>query len=306
MKKTLCIILLIFMTLFAGCNTNSDNKQVVETANTNGYPQKITDTYKREITLPKEPSRVISLAPNITEIIFSLGKQEKLVGRTDYCDYPESVNNIPSVGTMKEPNIEKIAQLNPDLIIASTHFQKETLKKLEDLKINTVVFYGEENFEGAYETIRNVGNILGAKEKAEQIVLEMEEKVKDVTQRVKGKGQPSVYYVVSYGNYGDYTAGKDTFIGKMIEMAGGKNAADDAKGWKYSIEKLVEKNPDILICSKYFDSLNGIKNTTGYKELKAVKEGKLFEIDNNQLDRQGTRLADGLVDLAKIIHPEAF
>lgn len=306
MKKKLCLFLLVVMTLFTGCNANSENKQAVETSDSNGYPQKITDTYKREVTLPKEPSRVISLAPNITEIIYALGKQEKLVGRTDYCDYPESVKNVPSVGSMKEPNIEKIAQLNPDLIIASTHFQKETLKKLEELKINTVVFYGEENFEGAYETIRNIGKILGAQEKAEQTVSEMDKKVKDVMERVKGKGQPSVYYVVSYGKYGDYTAGKDTFIGQMIEMAGGKNAADDAQGWKYSVEKLVEKNPDMLICSKYFDTLNGIKSTAGYKDLKAVKEGRLYEIDNNPLDRQGTRLADGLVDLAKIIHPEAF
>jgi iron complex transport system substrate-binding protein len=105
---------------------------------------------------------------------------------------------------------------------------------------------------------------------------------------------------------GDFTAGKGTFIGKMIEMAGGKNAADDVEGWSYSLEKLVEKNPDIMICSMYYDTKKGIQSTNGYKDLDAVKNGKLFEIDNNLLDRQGPRLADGLVELAKIIHPESF
>jgi len=89
-------------------------------------------------------------------------------------------------------------------------------------------------------------------------------------------------------------------------MAGGKNAASDVTGWNYSLEKLVEKNPDILICSNKFNSKNGIKSTKGYKDLDAVKKNKLFEIDEDIISRQGPRLADGLEALAKIIHPEAF
>ena len=124
--------------------------------------------------------------------------------------------------------------------------------------------------------------------------------------KVKDQEKPSVYYVVGFGEYGDYTAGGDTFIGKMIEMAGGKNVAKEAEGWAYSLEKLVEQNPDILICSKHFDSKAGIELANGYKELSAVKEGRLYEIDNDLLDRPGTRLADGLEELARLIHPNVF
>ena len=134
----------------------------------------------------------------------------------------------------------------------------------------------------------------------------MKSKVNDVIEAVKDQPKPEIYYVVSYGEGGDYTATGETFISQIIEMAGGKNAADDAQGWKYNIEKLVEKDPDILICPKYFDSKQGIIQANGYKELTAVKEGRLFEIDNNMLDRQGPRIADGLEELAKILHPDQF
>ena len=92
----------------------------------------------------------------------------------------------------------------------------------------------------------------------------------------------------------------------MIAMSGGENVAQDADGWKYSLEKLIEKNPELIICSKYYDSKKGIEAANGYKDLDAVKNGKLVEIDNDLLDRQGPRSADGLLALAKLIHPELF
>lgn len=269
------------------------------------YPLTITDSDNRSIVIEKEPEKVISIAPNITETIYALGEEDKLVGRTDYCDYPEDVKNKASIGTLKTPNIEKIAELAPDIVIASTHFKPEVAKKLEELGIKVLVLYGEESFEGVYQTIEKTGLVLGAKERSEEVVSGMKKKVQEIQDKVKDKEKPSVYYVVSYGKE-QFTAGKDTFIGKMLEMAGAKNVADDVKGWNYSLEKLVEKNPQILICSKYFDSKNGIRNAEGYKALTAVKEDRLYEIDNNLLDRQGPRLAEGLYELGRIIHPEAF
>jgi iron complex transport system substrate-binding protein len=128
----------------------------------------------------------------------------------------------------------------------------------------------------------------------------------DITSKVKDAKKPTVYYVAGFGKSGDFTAGKNTFIGNMIEIAGGKNAADDAIGWKYSVEKLVEKDPDILICSKFYASKKGIEATTGYKDLNAVRNGKLLEVDDNIIVRQGPRLAEGLEAIAKLIHPELF
>lgn len=309
-RLLLWISIIIFTLSIAGCSqmqsSQSSEKPISTPANDNVYPLAIKDSYGREINIESEPQKIISIAPNITEIIYAIGKSSKLIGRSEYCDYPEDVKKIASVGAIEEPSIEKIVELKPDLVLVSTHFKKEVVQKLESMGIKIAAFYGDENFEGVYYTIEKVGTVLNAKDNANKLIEDMKAKVQNVADKVKDKPSPSVYYVLSYGKMGDFTAGKDTFIGKMIQMAGGKNAADDAEGWSYSLEKLVEKNPEILICSKYFNSKQGIESTNGYKDLAAVKNGKLYEIDNNMLDRQGPRLADGLIELAKIIHPEAF
>ncbi len=309
-RITVLILTVILVFSFVSCkstdNSGESSKTVATAEGKSTFPMTVTDSYDRQIVLDKEPERVISIGPNITEIIFALGKSDKMVGRSEYCDYPEEAKSIESVGAIEDPSIEKITELRPDLVIVSTHFKKEVVKKLEELGIKVASFYGQESFEGVYSTIEKVGMVLNAEENGEKLISEMKTKVQNVLDKVKDKARPSVYYVVSFGKMGDYTAGSDTFMGQMIEMAGGKNAADDVKGWSYSLEKLMEKNPDIMICSKYYDFKKGIEGTNGYKDLEAVKKGKLYEIDNNLLERQGVRLADGLTELAKIIHPEAF
>jgi iron complex transport system substrate-binding protein len=298
-------VILLSVSGCAGC-LQGKNYRIAPKQAAGWYPLQVTDSYRRQVTLTQAPRRIISLAPNITETLFVLGKGRLLVGRTDYCDYPAPARQVPSVGSLQSPNIEKIAQLQPDLVIASTHFQKDVLAKLEELGIKVVVLYGEESFDGVYDTIRQVGRIVNAPKKAGQVVTAMKQKVNWVTTQVKNRPQPKVYYVVAFGRTGDYTAGQDTFIAKMLTLAGGTNVAYDTKGWQYSLEQLVAQNPEIVICSKYFNSKAALRQATGYRDLPAVKAGRLFAIDSNLLDRQGPRLADGLVALARIIHPEVF
>ena len=266
----------------------------------------IIDSYDRTVTLEKPAERVVSVAPSITETIFALGKGDVLKGRTDYCDYPAEVSSIPSIGSLKDPDIEAIAAINPDIVIASTHFTEESLDKLTALSIPVVVLADQDSFEGVYKIIEDVAKLIGADSEAVAITGSMKETVATVLSKVKGKETPSVYYVIGFGEYGDYTAGGDTFINQIIEMAGGNNIASDINGWSFSLEQIVESDPDILVCSKYWNTKDSIMKTNGYKDLRAVKDGNLFEIDNNMLDRQGPRLADGLLSLAKIIHPDLF
>jgi iron complex transport system substrate-binding protein len=297
------LIIVVFVAFCGFASTKLGNTKTNATI----YPLKVVDSFKRTVTIDKEPQRIISVAPSISQIIFALGKGDKLVGRTDYCDYPAAVKNVSSIGELVNPNIEKIVELKPDIVIASDLMNKDAIAKLEALNIKVVIFYGEESFNGVYDTIAKIGNVLNANEKANNTITSMKYRVALVVNKAKAaKTKPSVYYVVSYGKMGDYAATKGTFIGNMIEMAGGVNAANDATGWKYSVEKLVEKNPDILICPKFYGYKDGIKTTPGYMDLKAVKSGKLLEIDNNLLDQQGPRLGEGLQMLAKLIHPELF
>ena len=307
-KKNKLISVLLIITLilsFSACSqqVKEDEKSVAPKAEDAVYPIKVIDSYNREITIESEPNRVISVAPSITETIFALGIGDKLVGRTDYCKYPEEVKNIESIGSLQQPNIEKIIDLKPDLVIASTHFKEDVLKKLEEVDIKIIVFYGEESFDGVYEVIEKIGRVFNKEDKAEDTISDIKNRVENVVNRVKSLEKKEVYYVVGFGEYGDFTAGGDTFIGSMIEMAGGKNAADDVKGWKYSLERLIEKDPDILICSMEEGTKEKLMETNGYKDLTAVKEGKVYEINKDLLELQGPRLVDGLETLAEIIHP---
>ena len=305
-KSIISIVLAVFVCfVFSACGNKTVNNTKKET-NAVVYPLKVVDSYNRTVTIEKEPKRIITIAPNIAEGIYALGKGGNLVGRSDYDDYPTETKKVPSVGGLLKPNIEKIVELKPDVVIASTHFDKDVIKKLENLNIKVLVLYGEENFTGVYDTMSKLGQVVNATEKSQSIITDMKKKVADITDKVKNAKKPTVYYVAGFGKSGDFTAGKDTFIGNMIEIAGGKNVADDVIGWKYSVEKLVEKNPDVLICSKFFETKKGIEATTGYKDLKAVKGGKLLEIDDNTVVRQGPRLAEGLEAMAKLIHPELF
>jgi len=283
-------------------NTDDSSETTVETF----YPLTITDSFGREVTIESEPMKVISLSPAVTEIVFALGRSDRLIARTDYCDYPHEVAEIESIGGLMDPSIERIAELEPDIVIAAAHFQKDTLEKLEEAGIKVVIVYGEESFEGAYFAIEEIGKILNAQEAASQIVAEMKATVEEVVQKVEGREKPTVYYVVGFGEWGDYTAGRDTFIGKLLEMAGAKNAADDVEGWSYSLEKLIEKNPDYIICSKNDNHREQLRAAENYKVLDAIANDRIYEIDKNKLERQGPRIAEGLKEIAEFLHPDAF
>lgn len=306
LKKYLAIITIVILSFtMVACNNSTDKKKSDESTSIT-YPLTMKDSFNREVTLDKEPERIISLSPSITETICELGKEDKLVGRTEFCNYPESIKKIETVGGLQDPSIEKIVELKPDLVIASAHFKEDVLKKLEALNIKVMVFYGPENFDGAYDTINNIATVLNAKTKGNEIVDGMKKKVEEVEKKVAGKDKIKAYYVVGYGQGGDFTAGGDTFIGQMIDMAGGENAAKDLKGWKFSLEKVVESNPDLFIVRKGGNDKAGLKEANGYKELKAIKEDKIYEIDDNIVNLQGPRLAQGLEEIAKILHPEVF
>ncbi|MBK1810436.1 ABC transporter substrate-binding protein [Clostridium sp. YIM B02505] len=297
-KLSIVIIALVFTLSLMAC-TKSESKSE------EGKVIKITDSYNREVSLDRVPQRVVTLSPGATETIFALKKESILVGRSDYDDYPAEVSKVENVGGLENPNIEKITELKPDLVIAGAHFSKEVLKKLEDLGIKVAVLYGEDNFDGAYKNVLDIAEVLGVKNDGQKIVDGMKKKVSEVEEKIKASKKIKLYYVVDFGKQ-DFTAGGDTFVGELIEKAGGDNIAKDVKGWNYNFEKIVENNPDVIILSDKYDAKKRFIQADRYKDLPAVKANKIFEIDDNMLVRQGPRQADGLEALAKILHPEAF
>lgn len=326
MKRIIGILMVIVLVVaFVGCgdSNNTKNNEVEvnnlssnqEANDTNesstdevvgNYPLTFVDSMEREVTIESEPQTVISLAPSVTETIFALGLGDKLVGRTDYCNYPLEALEVDSIGTLLDPNIEAIIALNPDLIIASSFFSEEVLAKLEEADLKVVILIAQESFDGVYDNIIQAGSIFDVKEKANEVVANMKSDVADTLSILDGAEKKTVYYVVGFGEYGDYTATGDTFIHDMLEMAGGSNIAADGVGWSYNLETIIEKDPEYIICSINWDTKSTIEATEGYMELTAVKEGKLVEIDQDLLSRQGPRLAEGLRAIAKLLHPDLF
>ena len=258
------------------------------------YPFTFTELDGTEVVIESEPEKIVSMGPNVTEILYALGAGDKLVGRTDYCTYPEEVSSVESIGTMYTPDIEKIVSLEPDVVLGSTHFDAEVEANIKEQGIVTAALYDESEYTGVYDIITKVGQIVNKNAEASEVT--------DILAAAETK--PTVYYVVGYGEYGDYTAGGDTFIGGLIEVAGGENIAKDVSGWSYDLESLVAADPEIIVIG------TGMKDDfvtqENYKDLTAVKEGKVYEIDNDLLELQGPRNSEGIKALAEIIHPELF
>lgn len=301
LKKVFILFSILVLGFFvAGCN---NEEEVVEQGN---YPITITDSMGEEVTIESEPETVVSLSPVITEIVAAVGSEDKLVGRTTYCDYPESVSSVDTIGDLMTVNVEKIVELNPDIVIGSAFIDENVKETIEGAGIQVVTVYSEESINGTYSDIETIGEILNESEEASNIVDGMKDKIADIEEKVSEASEmPKVYYVVAFGAGGEFTATGDTFISELITLAGGDNVAADGLNWSYSVEQIVEKNPEMIIYSDML-SKEELVVSNGFVDLQGVQDGEVYSINSSLIERTGPRLADGLEALAEIIHPELF
>ncbi|WP_430351116.1 ABC transporter substrate-binding protein [Thermoanaerobacterium thermosaccharolyticum] len=269
------------------------------------FPLKITDFMGRQVTIKKEPKRIVSLSPSTTELIYAIGAGKDVVGVTNYDNYPPEVKSVAKVGGYEGPNIEAILAQKPDIVFASNLSGKDQMETLQKSGIPVVVLEAQ-NINQIYDSIKILGEIIGNVEKGNEIINKMKDKIKEINYKVKDLPKVNVFYVVDTN--GNWTAGKGTFIDELITLAGGNNVASDANGWaQYSMEKLMQKNPDVIITSQHATNANNIKNMPGYKDTKAAKDGKIFIISNDDIiTKPSNRIVLGLEEIAKDLHPEAF
>lgn len=311
MKKLL--VFLLAMTLvfsMVGCGSSKEQKEAESTqgeVSQDGqtvYPYEAVDYKGNTYTIEKEPEKIISVAPSMTELLFELGAGDKLIGRSDYCDYPEEALEVESVGTLQTPDVEKIISLDPDLVIVTDMIDEQVVEKLSGVGVSVLTVSDVENLNQVYDMMTMVGAVINKNAEAEALVEDMKATISDVEEKVADLENPSVYYVVSYGEYGDSIPGGDTFMHGIITAAGGDNIGKDISGWTITLEEIIEKDPDIIILPTYYDG--AFQEADHYKDLTAVKEGKVYVIDSNMVDRQGYRNAEAVRTLAEIFHPEAF
>ncbi len=286
-------LLLGFVLLFAACGGHKEPTALNDT---------VTDDYGRTVVVPAQPQRVVSLSPAVTEIIYALGAQDILVGRTDFCEYPAEAQDIPSVGGISNLNVESIMSRNPDLVISGSMVGKKVTDQMDAMGIPMVCVIEKPHFEALYDNIAAIGRLVNKKSAADSLI----DNIKLVIEKLIAHNDnsqfstlnsqlPSVYYVVGFGASGNFTAGGNTFINDIIRMAGGRNIAEDIEGWSYSLEALVQEDPDYIIVRR--EDSAAFCGMKPYNRLSAVRNGHVIGIVSGTLDLQVPRNIDAILYL---------
>jgi iron complex transport system substrate-binding protein len=270
-----------------------------------GATRVVVDETGRKVTVPQHPERIISLAPSITETIYALGQQDKLVGDTNYCDYPAAATEKPHIGAVLNPGIEQIVALKPDLVIGSAEAnRRETADQLAHLGIP---LYGlsDKSVDDVLKSIRDLGVLLDSGPQANTLASSLEDRVQAVEHRVTGRPRPRVLFVTWYQPL--ITVGAHSFVADVIRRAGGQSISNDLPGeWpRLSLEAVLARHPDVILLPKshtYTPSLDEFKTLPGWRELAAVKAGRLYFISDT-IVRPCPRLVDSLEEVAAILHP---
>ncbi|MBM7701987.1 ABC transporter substrate-binding protein [Metabacillus iocasae] len=321
MKKwLLSLIAALLLFSLAACGnqdqTNESNKKEEgqEELVQDGFPLTLKDARDKEVTLEKEPKQIISLMPSNTEILFELGLNEEIAGVTNFDNYPEEATKKEKVGDMNV-NTEKVISLNPDLVLAhasSMGASPEAFQQIENAGIPLFVVKDATNFESVYETISNIGTLTGQIEEADQLIKAMKDEVEAISvkgQAIAKEDQKSVWVEVSPAP-DIYTTGKGTFMDEMLSLIGAKNVADSEDGWvQISEEKAVQFNPDVIITTYGYYTENAteqVMNRPAWKDVTAVKEKAVVDVNSDTVTRSGPRLVEGLQELAKAVYPEVY
>jgi len=252
------------------------------------------------------PQRIVSLAPSNTEILFALGLGDKVVGVTDWCDYPPEALEREKVGSYDTPDIEKIVALTPDLILVAYGTTMDVINNLVGLGL-TVFGIKSTDLDDVLNDIKTVGEITDKEVEAQALTSEMAAGIQAVTDQTEELEQrPRVFYIV-WGGEGSalWTAGSETFIHELIEKGGGVNICQNISGYTtISIEEVVARNPEVIITSEL--SYDWARNATELASTNASQSERIYTVDDNLVQRPGPRLVDGLEWFAYFIHPEIF
>ena len=267
------------------------------------------DMQGREVVLARPPQRIVSLVPSATEMIFALGGEARLVGRTDFCDHPPDAQATPSVGGMINPNLETIVTLKPDLVIVtSSGNREETFKQLGRLRI-PVYQVAAERIAEVKDVARRLGTLTGREAAVGPLLERIDRRVAAVREAVKPFGRPRVLYVLWPDPL--IVPGSRSLVTELIGIAGGESitAADADDYPRYSLEAAVARSPEIIVLANHGSRGSGPIAMDRWKRLTslpAIKSGRIHSVDGNLMHRYGPRVLEGLESLARVLHPEAF
>jgi len=302
--KNQFIMPIVYILLLASCSNQPPSLK-------SSAPHEIVciDDVGREVRFNHPPQKIVSLDPSVTEILFALGLANEVVGVTNYCDYPEVAKFKPKVGGYLDPNIEAIALLEPDLVVTTLKTDTPRLiQQLENFRIKVFVL-DPKNMEDIFHNISSLAKLTHREENARRLVGSLKERLTDVKRKVDGIYRPGVF--LEMGADPLITVGPGSFASDLIEIAGGRNvfSHSSSRYRRLPLEEVLLAGPEvIIICSMVSDDkcLAQKRWWERWTTMSAVRNNRIYVVEADLITRPGPRMIDGLMELAKAIHPEIF
>ncbi|MCA1066467.1 ABC transporter substrate-binding protein [Rossellomorea aquimaris] len=310
MKKTWVIRLLLsaILVAFTGCSNGEEGTSTIEVTSPN-ESYSVTDDRGEEIRFEKIPETVVSLQPSNTEILFALGAGDKVVGTTEFDNYPEEAKEIKRVSDSMTVNAEEVIALKPEVVIAYTTGDDAGVKQLEEAGLTVFVIQSAQTFDDVYGDIEQISKVMGVEEKGAELVEGIKEQISAVKEKVSTlKEREPVYFEIS-PSPDIYTAGAETFQQEILETAGVENIFKEQKGWvKVGEEEIIKRNPNtILTTVGYVDEPTvEIKSRESWKDINAVKNDQVHFLDSDIMSRPGPRIGEAVELTAETVYPHLF
>jgi len=286
----------------AGCGRNHRRQSDI------AAPVKIvySDGIGRKVSIVRHPTRIISLAPDVTETLYLLGAQDRLIGNTTWCNWPEDAKHKPKIGDLLNPNYEMILAAKPDLVIASTAGNQEgSVLKLAGLGLPIYVS-APRSVERIFRSVEELARVTDCEAQGVQLVAQMNARLKRVQERIAGLPPVRAFFITWFDPL--LAPGKGTFENEAIRLAGviSITASIDQFYPRYSLEQVLVNNPDVILTVEHKgDPIPNLKKMAGWKNLRAVKEDKVYFL-GEFLQHPSPLFLDGVEELAQKLHPERF
>lgn len=296
------------VSLAGGGALRAQASQPAATATTRAF-RDVVDEAGRSVRIPQPVQRIVSLAPSLTEMVYALGLQDRLVGDTDYCDYPPEAQKKQKVGDMLNPSMEEIVALHPDLVLATKSINRlDTVLALDALHIPAYAT-NTNSIEQILSSMGHVADVLGVPDAGDALAADLRRRLDELQQRL-AKVQPSrVLFVV--WDEPLISVGKNTFIADALRYAGAMSIVDSTQNWpQVSLEEVVRLQPDFLIFTRNHSSggtvdLEALASRRGWRGLDAVRNHRYVTI-SEAVNRPAPRILSAIEELARQLHPEAF
>ncbi|MDT8859301.1 ABC transporter substrate-binding protein [Alkalihalobacillus sp. MEB130] len=277
------------------------------------FPVTITDDAGREVTIETEPESIVSIQASNTEITFALGLGDKVIGVSDFCNYPAEALEVEKVGG-QDMNAELVLTLLPDIaLVTDYHYNThpDILEQYEEAGINVVVVGSSTSFDDVYDKIEMIATVTGSQSAGGEIISDMKERhdaIKEQAEELVTE-QKKVWVEVSPAP-DIFTTGQNTFMHEMLESIQAINAAEEQEGWvTLTEEEIVQLNPDVIITTYGYyveNPRDDVLARDGWAEVPAIKNEQVYDVDNDTVTRPGPRLIEGVETLAKLIYPDVF